>query len=89
MLVDYMLTITVSLASCGDALFSFLPIQYYHLKVPFAVFLIVLLVMINLRGVKESVTLLAPIFVTFIVTHAILVSYGILSHTSQMHVVTR
>ena len=89
LLVDYMLTITVSLASCGDALFSFLPIQYYHLKVPFAVFLIVLLVMINLRGVKESVTFLAPIFVTFIVTHAILVSYGILSHTSQMHLVTR
>jgi amino acid transporter len=89
LLVDYMLTITVSLASCGDALFSFLPIQYYHLKVPFAVFLIALLVMINLRGVKESVTLLAPIFAIFILTHAILVSYGILSHTAQMHVVAR
>ncbi len=89
LLVDYMLTITVSLASCGDALFSFLPIQYYHFKVPFVVCLILLLVVINLRGVKESVTILAPIFATFIVTHAILVFYGIFSHTSQMHVVTR
>ncbi len=88
LLVDYMLTITVSLASCGDALFSFLPVQYYHFKVPFVVCLILLLVVVNLRGVKESVTILAPIFATFIVTHAILVSYGIFSHTTQMHVVT-
>jgi len=87
LLVDYMLTITVSLASCGDALFSFLPVQYYHFKVPFAVCLVLLLVMINLRGIKESVTILAPIFVTFILTHAILVFYGILSHTPQMNVV--
>ena len=86
--VDYMLTITVSLASCGDAIFSFLPIQYYHFKVPFVVCLILLLVVINLRGVKESVTILAPIFAIFIVTHAILVCYGIFSHTTQMHVVT-
>jgi amino acid transporter len=88
LLVDYMLTITVSLASCGDAIFSFLPIQYYHFKVPFVVCLILLLVVVNLRGVKESVTILAPIFAIFIVTHAILVCYGILSHTTQMHVVT-
>jgi amino acid transporter len=87
LLVDYMLTITVSLASCGDALFSFLPVQYYHFKVPFVVCLILLLVVINLRGVKESVTILAPIFATFIVTHAILVSYGVFSHSTQMHVV--
>jgi amino acid transporter len=89
LLVDYMLTITVSLASCGDALFSFLPVEYYHFKVPFVVCLVLLLVVINLRGIKESVTILAPIFATFIVTHAILVFYGIFSHTSQMHVVTR
>jgi amino acid transporter len=87
LLVDYMLTITVSLASCGDALFSFLPAQYHHYKVPFVVCLILLLVVINLRGVKESVTLLAPIFAIFILTHAILVFYGIFSHSSQMHVV--
>ncbi|HVN23804.1 MAG TPA: APC family permease [Syntrophorhabdales bacterium] len=89
LLVDYMLTITVSLASCGDALFSFLPIHYYHLKVPFVIFLIALLVMINLRGVKESVTFLAPIFITFIVTHAILIFYGVFSHTGQIGAVSR
>jgi len=29
LLVDYMLTITVSIAACGDALFSFLPIDMH------------------------------------------------------------
>ncbi len=88
LLVDYMLTITVSLASCGDALFSFLPLHFQHYKVPFVVCLIVLLVFINLRGVKESVTLLAPIFITFVVTHLILLGYGLLSHASQIAKVT-
>jgi amino acid transporter len=87
LLVDYMLTITVSLASCGDAFFSFLPMEYHHWKVPFVVLLIVLLVVLNLRGVKESVTFLAPIFITFIITHAILLGYGIFSHTTQVHLV--
>src|SRR5512135_1387829 len=32
LLVDYMLTITVSIASCADALFSFLPMSIHGLK---------------------------------------------------------
>jgi amino acid transporter len=88
LLVDYMLTITVSLVSCGDALFSFLPLHFQHYKVPFVVCLIVILVFINLRGVRESVTLLAPIFITFVVTHFILLGYGLLSHAPQIAHVT-
>src|SRR5208337_5461784 len=34
LLVDYVLTITVSLAACGDAIFSFLPMNYHILKLP-------------------------------------------------------
>ena len=45
---------------------------------------IVFLVVINLRGVKESVTLLAPIFLTFVVTHILLIGYGVLSHVGQI-----
>ncbi len=66
LLVDYVLTITVSLASCGDALFSYLPITFLKYKVIFVAFLIFLLVIMNLRGVKESVTILAPIFFIFV-----------------------
>ena len=67
LLVDYILTITVSLASCGDAIFSFLPPPFCITRCPFVVGLIILLVFLNLRGVKESITFLAPIFIVFVV----------------------
>jgi amino acid transporter len=82
LLVDYMLTITVSIAACAEAIFSFVPPQFQRIKLIFAVFLVLLLIVLNLRGVKESVTVLAPIFLTFIITHALLLGYGIFSHTS-------
>ncbi len=84
LLVDYMLTITVSLVSCADALFSFLPMSLHHYKMGFVVLLIVLLVVLNARGVKESVLFLAPIFMIFVLTHMVLLGYGILSHTSNL-----
>ena len=84
LLVDYMLTITVSLVSCADALFSFLPMSLHHYKMGFVVFLIVLLVVLNARGVKESVLIMAPIFMVFVLTHMVLLGYGIFSHTSHI-----
>jgi amino acid transporter len=84
LLVDYMLTITVSIAACADALFSFVPVELRGFKLVFAASLIIVLIILNLRGVKESVTVLAPIFLTFILTHVLLLGYGILSHTSQI-----
>jgi amino acid transporter len=84
LLVDYVLTITVSIASCTDALFSFLPIGLHQFKLPFAIILILLLIILNLRGVKESVTLLAPIFIVFLVTHALMLGYGIFTHLGDV-----
>jgi amino acid transporter len=84
LLVDYMLTITVSIASCGDALFSFLPIHLHPYKLSCEIFLILILIVLNLRGVKESVTVLAPIFLTFILTHGLMLGYGIFSHFSEV-----
>ena len=49
---------------------------------------IVFLVVINLRGIKESVTLLAPIFVVFVLTHAFLIGYGVFSHVPEIGAVT-
>ena len=77
LLVDYMLTITVSLVSCGDAIFSFLPLTFQKYKLIFVGFLIILLVILNLRGVKESVQFLAPIFIVFVATHVLLIGYGL------------
>ncbi len=89
LLVDYVLTITVSLASCGDAIFSFLPAQYHMFKVPFVIVLIIFLVLINLRGVKESVTILIPIFLIFLVTHVLLLGYGIGTHISNAGIIAQ
>ena len=84
LLVDYMLTITVSIASCTDAIFSFLPIGFQAVKLPFAAGLIVILIILNIRGVKESITVLAPIFIAFIITHVILLGYGIFAHAGNI-----
>lgn len=80
LLVDYVLTIAVSIASGGDQVFSFLPARFAasKLEVEFAV--IVILLVLNLRGVKESVKVLAPIFGLFLVTHALLIFGGFGSH---------
>ncbi len=80
LLVDYILTITLSVASGADALFSFLPPAWHDLKLEFALFILVILVLLNLRGVKESVLPLVPVFLIFIATHAVAIGYAIVSH---------
>ena len=83
LLVDYILTITVSIASCVDAVFSYLPLGSHHLKVPVACFLALLLIVLNIRGVKESVSVLAPIFAVFVITHLVMLLDGIFTHTDR------
>jgi amino acid transporter len=84
LLVDYILTITVSIVACGDALFSFFPASCQPFKTPFEVMAILFLVVINLRGIKESVTMLAPIFIVFVLTHALMIGYGVLKHVPEI-----
>ncbi|OPY36862.1 MAG: hypothetical protein A4E35_01699 [Methanoregula sp. PtaU1.Bin051] len=88
LIVDYMLTITVSIAACSAALFSFIPVGFDPLRIYFATALIVMLIILNMRGVKESVTFLAPVFLVFIITHALLLGFGILSHAGNIAPVT-
>jgi amino acid transporter len=79
LLVDYVLTITISIAAAGDALFSFLPGSLHGLKLPTEVVLIVFLTAINVRGVKESILTLMPVFLLFLATHAVLIGGGIVA----------
>jgi amino acid transporter len=83
LLVDYVLTITVSIAACVDALFSYLPLSYAHFKVPVACALALVLIILNIRGVKESISVLAPIFATFVITHVIMLLDGMFTHTDR------
>jgi len=73
LLVDYVLTITVSIAAAGDALVGLAGPRWADLKLPGEFLAIVALIVLNLRGVKESVKVLLPIFVVFLVSHAVLI----------------
>ncbi|HEY1335207.1 MAG TPA: amino acid permease, partial [Myxococcaceae bacterium] len=72
LMVDYVLTITTSVASGADAIFSFVPPAFHGWKLPMEFLALGVLVVLNLRGVRESVTVLAPIFLVFLVTHVVL-----------------
>jgi amino acid transporter len=77
LLVDYVLTITVSIAAAGDALFSFLPPDWVVWKMPVEVGLIAGMTTLNIRGVRESIMPLVPVFLLFVATHLALIVAGI------------
>ena len=84
LVVDYVLTIAISIASGADAIFSFLPVAWLPYKFWVCLLVVVLMVVMNLRGVKESVLSLLPIFLAFIVMHVWLVGYAILSRAPEL-----
>ncbi len=83
LLIDYVLTITLSVASGADAIFSFLPIKYHPYKFGFAIFGVILLSWLNLRGIKEAVVPLVPVFLTFIFLHLFAFIYAFIDHASS------
>lgn len=83
LLVDYVLTITISVASGADAIFSFLPPEWLVFKLKFALLGVLVLTVLNLRGVKESVTVLMPIFMIFVLTHLFIIGYTLSLHFSH------
>ena len=84
LLVDYVLTISVSVASACDQIWSVLPREWTPFKLVIEFAVLGGLVLLNLRGVRESVTLLAPVFILFIVTHAVMIVYAIGSHAGAL-----
>ena len=77
LIIDYVLTITISVSSGSDALFSFFPESMQVYKLGVAVGGVCLLILLNLRGVKESVVSLTPIFVVFMASHIFIIIYAI------------
>ncbi|MGH7846145.1 MAG: APC family permease [Candidatus Binatia bacterium] len=84
LVVDYMLTITISVASGADAIFSFLPPPLQGAKLATESLLIFFLIFLNLRGTKESVVFLLPIFLLFVVMHFVAISLGIFSQLGEV-----
>jgi amino acid transporter len=84
LLVDYVLTIAISIAAAGDALFSFLPAAWLPYKLGLQFGFILLLMTLNIRGLRESVLTLLPAFLLFLLTHAIVIGGGVLGHLPEL-----
>lgn len=71
LLVDYVLTITTSIASSVDQIFNVFPptAEYQHWKLLVELIMTGGLVVLNLRGIKESISVIVPIFLLFCATH--------------------
>lgn len=83
LLIDYVLTISISIASGADAIFSFVPQYWYGYKLEFAVFGLIVLTILNLRGIKEAVLPLVPVFLTFVVFHLFAILYSFFTHVHR------
>jgi amino acid transporter len=82
LIVDYVLTIAISVASGVDALFSLLPVSAQPYKLTLELVTVVVLLWMNLRGAKESIKILLPIFIGFVLTHVVVIVYGLLVHAT-------
>ena len=124
LLVDYVLTITVSIASGGDQVFNLIPRRWFgqtevlndakeligyampdggmlavaqtgtwldpvqRTKIGIEVAAIIVLTILNIRGVKESVQAILPIFLAFVATHVIALCVAIFGHAGDIGAVT-
>jgi amino acid transporter len=100
LVVDYVLTISVSVSAAGDAIFgliappnaeavpvfehlpylSHLGLTWSSLQLYLVSGVIIVLMVLNLRGVKESIQVLLPIFIIFLITHALVIIGAIVLH---------
>ncbi|MDP3740213.1 MAG: APC family permease [Hyphomonadaceae bacterium] len=84
LVVDYALTIAISVAAASDAMFSLCPPDWIQYK-PFALAGgLMFLLFLNLRGIRESVLVLAPIFFGFLLTHVVLIVFGLWAKRDEL-----
>ncbi|NTW56210.1 MAG: APC family permease [Chlorobiaceae bacterium] len=87
LLIDYVLTITISVASGADAIFSFLPPVMLPYKLWFAVAGVTGLLILNMRGIKEAVLPLVPVFMLFVLTHLLAIVFAVGAHMANFSTV--
>ena len=88
LVVDYVLTIATSVAAGCEAFFSTVPHEYQGLKLGIEFLVIASLTGLNMRGVKESVIVLTPIFAAFMLSHIVMIGYGIGTHAGNFGTLT-
>lgn len=76
LLIDYMLTVAVSVSAGAEAITSAVPALYGH-QVAISIFIVLIIMMMNLRGLRESASfLMVPVY-TFIAVITILIAVGL------------
>ncbi|MDL0421237.1 APC family permease [Caldibacillus thermoamylovorans] len=76
LLVDYILTVAVSVSAGADAITSAFPILHAH-KVAIAVAFVLLITLLNLRGITESASILAYPVYLFVFALIIMIGVGL------------
>ncbi|MEN0648838.1 APC family permease [Caldifermentibacillus hisashii] len=76
LLVDYILTVAVSVSAGADAITSAFPILHDH-KVAIAVAFVLLITLLNLRGITESASILAYPVYLFVFALIIMIGVGL------------
>ncbi|MGG5314795.1 amino acid permease [Enterococcus sp. AZ072] len=83
LLVDYMLTVAVSVSAGAEAIASAIPALYHH-RVLIAVVIVLLLMLMNLRGLRESAGfLMLPVY-SFIAIMTVLIIVGLFKIVTGM-----
>lgn len=83
LLIDYMLTVAVSVSAGAEAITSAIPALYGH-QVALSVVIVLLIMMMNLRGLRESATfLMVPVY-TFIALITLLIIVGLFNIVTGM-----
>ena len=83
LLVDYMLTVAVSVSSGAEAIMSAVPALYGH-QVAISVVIVLFVMMLNLRGLRESASfLMVPVY-TFIAVISLLIATGLIKIATGM-----
>ncbi|WP_303220168.1 APC family permease [Enterococcus asini] len=76
LLIDYMLTVAVSVSAGAEAITSAVPALYGH-QVIISIVIVLLIMLLNLRGLRESATfLLVPVY-AFVAVISILIVVGL------------
>ncbi|MCB7071030.1 APC family permease [Caldibacillus sp. 210928-DFI.2.22] len=81
LLVDYILTVAVSVSAGADAITSAFPILHAH-KVAIAVAFVLLITLLNLRGITESASILAYPVYLFVFALIIMIGVGLFNISS-------
>ncbi len=75
LLIDYLLTAAVSLTAGVEAIASAFPVLWPY-RVPLALFLLLVITLANLRGLRETGTLMAIPVYLFLATYLSMLAYG-------------